>query len=67
MNTPSREELLKFKFHLERLNVDGEWQRIDTFHDLRKAVNYGENLLRFTHTVHRIVNDKNQIIELFDY
>ena len=67
MKTPSREELLKFKFHLERLNVDGEWQRIDTFHDLRKAVNYGENLLRSTGTVHRLVNLENQIIELFDY
>ena len=24
MNTPSNAELLKFKFHLERLNMDGE-------------------------------------------
>ena len=66
MNTPSREELLKLKFHIERLNMDGEWERIDTFHDLRKAVNHGDNLLRSTHTVHRIVNNENQIIELID-
>ena len=66
MNTPTKEELLKLKFHLERLNFDGEWERIDTFHDLRKAVTFGENFLRSTHTVHRVVNDKNQIIELFD-
>ena len=67
MNTPSKEELLNLNFHLERLNMDGEWERIDTFHDLQKACTYGENLLRSTHTVHRVVNDKNQIIELFDH
>ena len=67
MNIPSKKELEKSKVYLERLNMDGEWQRIDTFHDFRKACNYGENLLRSTGTVHRLVNLENQIIELFDY
>tara|TARA_B100000700_G_scaffold136914_1_gene152878 strand:- start:901 stop:1101 length:201 start_codon:yes stop_codon:yes gene_type:complete len=66
MNTPSKEELEKSKVHLERINRDGEWERLDTFHDLQKALNYGENLFRSTSTVHRLLNDNNQIIELFD-
>ena len=66
MNTPTKEELLKLKFHLERLNMDGEWQRIDTFHDLRKAVTFGENIMCTTHTVLRFVKNNNLIIELFE-
>ena len=66
MNVPSRDELEKSKVHLEFITVDGEWERIDTFYDIAKAINYGENLFSSTGTVHRLVNDNNQIIELFD-
>jgi len=50
MNNQTLEELLKLKFHLERLNIDGKWEIIDTFHDLRKAVTFGENILCTTHS-----------------
>ena len=66
MKIPSWQELEESKVHLEFINVDGEWKRIDTFYDTAKAIKYGENLFRSTGTVHRLVNDKNQIIELFD-
>ena len=66
MNNPILEELLKLQFHLERLNIDGEWERIDTFHDLRKAVTFGENILCTTHTVLRFMNNNNLIIDRFE-
>ena len=66
MNIPSKNELEASKVHLEFINVHGEWKRIDTFYDIYKAIQYGENLFTSTGTVHRLVNDQNQIIELFD-
>ncbi len=66
MNNQTLEELLKLKFHLERLNIDCEWEIIDTFHDLRKAVTFGENIMCTTHTVLRFVKNNNLIIELFE-
>tara|TARA_B100000700_G_scaffold93220_1_gene105260 strand:+ start:64 stop:264 length:201 start_codon:yes stop_codon:yes gene_type:complete len=66
MNVPSRDELEKSKVHLEFINVDGEWKRINTFYDIAKAIKYGENLFSSTGTVHRLVDNKNRIIELFD-
>ena len=65
-NIPSKEKLHKNKVHLEWLNIHGEWVRQDTFYDLYKAINYGKNRFLSTRTAHRLINEKNQIIELFD-
>ena len=65
-NIPSKKELHTNKVHLEWLNIHGEWVRYDTFYDLYTAINYGKNRYLSTGTAHRLINEKNQIIELFD-
>ena len=66
-NIPSKKELHTNKVHLEWLNIHGEWVLYDTFYDLYKAINYGKNRYLSTRTAHRLINEKNQIIELFDF
>ena len=66
MKIPNKEFLEKNKVHLEMLDVNGTWKRIDTFYDYATAVNYGVNKFFATHTAHRLTNNKGGIVELFD-
>ncbi len=66
MKVPSKEFLEKNKVHLEVLDVNGEWKRIDTFYDYATAVNHGVNGFFATHTAHRLINNNGRIMELFD-
>ena len=65
-NIPSKKELHTNKVHLEWLNIHGEWVRYDTFYDLYKAINYGKNRYFLQRSAHRLINEKNKIVELFD-
>ena len=66
MKIPEKEFLEKNKVHLEMLDVNGTWKRIDTFYDYAVAVNHGVNKFFSTHTAHRLTNNEGQIVELFD-
>ncbi len=52
MNIPDKEFLENNKVHLEILNVNGKWIRVDTFYDYATAVNHGINKFFATHTLH---------------
>ena len=66
MKIPDKEFFEKNKVHLEMLNIEGEWKRLDTFYDYSTAINYGVNKYFATHTAHRLVNNEGKILELFD-
>ena len=66
MKIPDKEFLEKNKVHLEMLDVNGTWKRINTFYDYATAVNYGVNKFFVTHTAHRLTNNEGRIVELFD-
>ena len=66
MKIPDKEFLEKNKVHLEMLDVNGNWKRIDTFYDYATAVNYGVNKFFATHTAYRLTNNEGRIVELFD-
>ena len=66
MKIPDKEFFEKNKVHLEMLDVNGNWKKIDTFYDYATAVNYGVNKFFATHTAQRLTNDDGYIVELFD-
>ena len=66
MNIPDKELLENNKVHLEILNVNGKWIRVDTFYDYATAVNHVINKFFATHTAHRLTNNDGRIVELFD-
>ena len=43
MKVPDKEFFEKNQVHLEMLDVNGIWKRIDTFYDYATAVNHGVN------------------------
>ena len=66
MKIPDKEFLEKNKVHLELLDVNGIWKRIDTFYDYATAVNYGFNKFFATQTAYILTNNVGRIVELFD-
>ena len=66
MKVPDKDFFEKNKVHLEMLDVNGIWKKIDTFYDYSTAVNHGVNKFFATHTAHRLTNNEGRIVELFD-
>ena len=61
MKVPDKDYFEKNKVHLDMLDANGIWKRIDTFYDYATAVNYGVNKFFATHTAHRLPNNEGHI------
>ena len=68
MKVPSKEDLYKNQFHMEYLNIDGEWKRLDTFtfYEFDRAVNLVINRFLKTETHHRLVDKDGKVVVLLD-
>ena len=68
MQVPSKEELYKNQFHIEFLNIDGDWKRLDTFtfYEFDRAVNVVINRFLKTETHQRLIDKDGQVIVLLD-
>ena len=66
MKVPNKDYFEKNKVHLDMLDANVIWKRIDTFYDYATAVNYGVNKFFATHTAHRLTSNEGRIVELFD-
>ena len=68
MKVPTKEELYKNQFHIEFLNIDGDWKRLDTFtfYEFDRAVNLVINRFLKTETHHRLVDKDGKVVVLLD-
>ncbi len=68
MKVPSKEELYKNQFHIEFLNIHGDWKRLDTFtfYEFDRAVNVVINRFLKTETHQRLIDKDGQVIVLLD-
>ena len=68
MQVPSKEELYKNQFHIEFLNIDGDWKRLDTFtfYEFDRAVNFVIKEFLKTETHHRLVDKDGKVVVLLD-
>ena len=68
MQVPSKEELYKNQFHIEFLNIDGDWKRLDTFtfYEFDRAVNLVIKEFLKTETHHRLVDKDGKVVVLLD-